>query len=690
MRWGWLPLVLAGRLALAQSPVPEIVGAAAIDPGVDINFASGVWPRRVYTGQQATYQIGIFLGEGMRSRLRSNPQFVPPDVRSVIAYDLPLPGRLFARREGERNWDVHVYSRALFPVTPGRIDIAPAKLTWMVPLSNSIFAREESHNATSGSHVLEVLAPPAAGRPDGFSGAVGDIAVVARPDAAPRRVGDPFVLTVTVSGVGNVGLFPRPEVRLPWGHVVPGPERVRVDSSASVIRGDKSFEWVVTPRDSGRREVPAIRYPYFNPYTERYEVALTSPIPVTVSPGALVVAGESSEEQAPRPSVRRTLRSDMRPPLPTQPWYWLGFLVVPLPAMVQRWRQRVRPARVASPSDRLAKWAQVEVPDPVEVRRAFREALGHRIPGAQPVLTDPRGLQRTLRRAGVTLATAHDVRALLDELDASLYGGRVERHVDVGRRAHELVQRLDAEAVPVGAGRLRAGVSLVLLCAAALTGAAATDRDEAVFRQGLNTWDAGDAVGAGAAFRELAVRRPRAADAWMNAGTAAWVVGDTARAVEGWQRALRLEPMADDARARLVETPSFRDGLLGDIPPVPVDLLAVAAFACWSVAWGVAWRRREEVRWMPLAVAATVACVAVLATERHAGRRLVVVSAGEALRDLPAMSGAPGARVDVGETARVVSSQGAWHRVQLADGREGWIDGSQVIALDQPSAPTDR
>ncbi|MBL8961014.1 MAG: BatD family protein [Gemmatimonadetes bacterium] len=690
---------MRGRLALllgwgvpaighAQSPArgtPEIVAAATVDPAREINFASGVWPARVYTGQQATYQIGIFLSESMRSRLRSNPQFVPPDVRSVIAYDLPLPGRLFSRSAGERVWDVHVYSRALFPVAPGTIDIAPARLNWLVPLSNSIFAREESHSATSSTHRLQVIPPPTAGRPAGYAGAVGQLGISSRVDATAKRVGDPFVLTVTVSGVGNVGLFPRPDVGIPWAHLVAGPERVRVDSTSAVIRGDKSFEWVVTPRASGRQEVPEVRYPYFNPYTEQYEVSVTSSLPISVAAGGLVVATEEAQAAAPRYELRRSWRGDIGVPWPATPWYWLGVLVVPVPALLQRWRRRPGRVRPLEPVDRLTRWATVAVPDPVEVRRAFREGLAARVPSATTSLTQRRTLERTLRRAGVTASTTRDVSVLLDELDASLYSGNALRRADVAQRALALCQRVDQEAVPIAnaPSRMRGkALMMALLFASGVAAARDADPDASVFQTALTTWDAGNVREARSAFLEVARRRPRSADAWMNAGTTAWVLGDTAQAVAGWQRALRLEPMAEDARTRLALTPSFRDGVLGDVPPVPVTMLAVVALGIWAVGW---WRpAAARGRW--LATAIVIGGVSVAVHEQHVGRRQVVVAADEALRDLPAVSGAPGARVTVGETARLLAQQGNWSRIRLRDGREGWIDATQTEGLEVPGS----
>lgn len=691
--------VLAGPLSAQGTRVggpPEIVSAAAIDPAREINFASGVWPSRLYVGQQATYQIGIFLGEGMRSRLRTNPQFVPPDVRSMIAYDLPVPSRLFARREGGRDYDVHVFARALFPITPGQQRITPARLTYSVPLSNSIFSREESHSARSAAHTIMVLQPPDSGRPAGYQGAVGRLSVRARLDATETRVGDPVLLTLTVSGVGNVGLFPRPALALPWGHAVAGSERVRVDSTAALIAGDKEFEWVVTPREAGAQAVPGIRYPYFNPYTERYEVAVTQPLGIAVRPGTLVSPAIARSDDEPTLRIRRALRGDVGPDWPARPLFWMGVMLAPLPVLARRWRARPRAVDRTSPRRELEALARGAIPPPGEVRRLARAVLLERVPSLRTQAPEAAGLERGLRRAGVSVTTAAEARRVFGLLDEVAWGGTRTRAGDLTAQVVAVLDAIDREATPPGppppARAARRSVPVLLLAAGAGTlGAAAGDRDAAAFSAAVAAYDAGNMQFARGAFFEIAVRRPRSADTWANLGTASWHAGDTASAVVGWQRALRLEPLAADVRTRLVATPSFRDGLVGDVPPVPVNAAASLGLLLWCAGWALAaWpaalARRSRLAVTCLAGAVVTATGTLWLAERLRGERQVVVVAPERLRDAPAVSARPGANVMAAETGTLLASQGVWSRVRFSDQREGWIDGRRLQSLEVPPA----
>ena len=56
-----LPLVLILQAAVAQGPLPEVVARAKIDRARGVNFHALVTPETVYVGQQATYQLGVFI-----------------------------------------------------------------------------------------------------------------------------------------------------------------------------------------------------------------------------------------------------------------------------------------------------------------------------------------------------------------------------------------------------------------------------------------------------------------------------------------------------------------------------------------------------------------------------------------------------------------------------------------------------
>ena len=279
------PVAISVRAASRRSNVPTVVARARVDTSLAVNFRVVTLPETVFVGQQANYEVAVFLNETVRDRLRRNPTFFPPDMQSMLAYDMPVRGDPPRRQVGSHCFDALVYQRALFPLMPGRFAIPPAQLVYSLPLSASFFSREETHELQTDSTVVVAIEPPTQGRPATYGGAVGNLRVASKLDTVASRVGDPMRLTVRVSGSGNVKLFPRPSVGVPWGSLVKGDERVQVDSNARRISGAKEFDWVLTPKIAGELDLPPIHYTYFNPDSRRYEVASTNPTRVHISAG---------------------------------------------------------------------------------------------------------------------------------------------------------------------------------------------------------------------------------------------------------------------------------------------------------------------------------------------------------------------------------------------------------------------
>ena len=151
-------------------------------------------------------------------------------------------------------------------------------------------------------------------------------------------------------------------------------------------------------------------------------------------------------------------------------------------------------------------------------------------------------------------ALAAETERFLRRLDESAYAAEGVLPDGAGKRAIELYTRVDAEAlrpweIPGGV-RLLLVAALSVGVAGALVAAVPKGGGE-LFGDGVRAYQSRDYASAQRVFGALARQEPRAPDAWANFGTASWAARDTARAVVGWQRALRLEPLAGDVRARL-------------------------------------------------------------------------------------------------------------------------------------------
>jgi hypothetical protein len=237
------------------------------------------------------------------------------------------------------------------------------------------------------------------------------------------------------------------------------------------------------------------------------------------------------------------------------------------------------------------------------------------------------------------------------------------------------------------AGRGSVAVWLFALVGALAAGGVASRLEArgAEFPDAIALYEANRFAEASDAFRALAMQDERRADAWANAGTAAWMAGDTVRAVIGWQRALRLEPDARDVRTNLLLVVGPTDQGVASILPLPRDATTWLALVLWCMAWALYAFVRSDARargltgtMLAIAAAAWVGGSFMRDPVRQ-GARLSVVSASEPMRVAPLPTSDPRGRARTGDLVRrgetrVDEAQGdVWVEVEQADGRVGWL-----------------
>ena len=409
-------LTPATTTALQAQPSPTaILERLQVNANRPIDFHAATFPDTVYVGQQITYQVAVLLSESARARLRRNPEFLPPELRGLLAYELGTPRRVAPRNYGGGMFEAHVFQRALFAVAPGTIMVPSPQLSYTLPQSSSYFSREERFVVRAESAQLVVKALPEAGRPQDFTGAVGVLRSSVTLDSVAARVGDPLVLTMRVNGIGNVKLLPRPVLEVSWASTVAGTERVSVDTSGAFVRGYKEFDWILTPTQAGRVDVPTLRYSYFDPYRGEYGYAETAPSTLTVDDGSLATAAEGDNVSV---VPLRVWRGASTSSLAEQLAAWhiplvALLLLAPLPWLALTIGSRVggnRRSRAAStehvPRSAVPHAATGDAGDHARyTRRTLLGALAQRLSVSPQELVSRRDVERAVRRRGVTRET---------------------------------------------------------------------------------------------------------------------------------------------------------------------------------------------------------------------------------------------------------------------------------------------
>jgi hypothetical protein len=652
----------------------------------EVRVVARVRPETVYVGQATQYELSVLIRDDVRRRLRRNPEYVPPELRGLVGYDFRDRDSVVRVTQNGVEYEVHRFTRTLFPVAAGAHEVAAARLTYAVPLGASFFSREETRVLRSAPVTVMAIDPPREGRPLAWDGAVGDLALSVATIPSALRRGDPFVLTIRVTGRGHIPLVPRPTLTIPWASTVASDERVQFAVVERGLRGAKEFDWLVTPTEDGALTVPAVEYPYFDPERRAYRTARTAPTAVRVAatgaPGVVEDTADPIESSPPDAPIVLRPWSRESPRLPGRVWWFWGVITLaPLPALLAWWRRRRaddRPAMGAAA--RLTEHAT-----PAERRAYVHAMLAARFAAMpHPWETTDRAIA-LLRREGVTDTTARALVDIVVALDRCCYGAAAAPPPPVAeiRRTLAMVLR---EARPRSARRGR-GLGLVAILLWTAGGAvqaqgAPGESARARFEAGHAVFDA-DPRAAADAFFAAARRAPRVTATWHNAAAASWRVSDTARAVVAWQRVVRLAPRDADARAALRRVGAWRAAPSAMVWGLPVTATAVGALLVWCGGWIILVRRpRSASAWGSLLGAAVLLGLAALQQRRLDDPRIGVIARPSPVRPLPALAADGGLLALTGEVVVVREATPVWLRIEAADGRSGWVDARDVLTLE--------
>jgi hypothetical protein len=254
-------------------------------------------PTSVYVTEsiQASITIGI-------RKVYLNGRKVDYDVRKIdtSGSDLSVFGDRFDVSEAalsdsrgvRHEYLVYRQTQDLRAENVGEVQVGPVflKLKYPTEFRRGFFSRLEPSRtkrviARSDAVSVEVKGPPAEGRPDDFTGAIGRYTM--RAGIKPNRIehGRPVTLTIGIQG--------RPIEGIAGPDLTKQAELAsRFDYAGDELAGDverdglKVFRRAIFAKQQGEQTVPPISWSYFDPRSERYVTLTTEPLPLTVDPPA--------------------------------------------------------------------------------------------------------------------------------------------------------------------------------------------------------------------------------------------------------------------------------------------------------------------------------------------------------------------------------------------------------------------
>jgi hypothetical protein len=130
---------------------------------------------------------------------------------------------------------------------------------------------------------ITVLPLPTEGKPEDFSGMVGNYSFSANFDRTNLKVGEALTLAISIKGDGTPGTITDPKLPdFSEFRSVPPENSIDKKVKGNKVVTTKNIKVFLYPKKKGTFEIPAITYSWFNPAKKKYETASAGPWTIEV------------------------------------------------------------------------------------------------------------------------------------------------------------------------------------------------------------------------------------------------------------------------------------------------------------------------------------------------------------------------------------------------------------------------
>ena len=281
-----------------------------------------------YSGELVPVEIKVYFREGIQANLNSLPQlqgegFVlqqfqrePYRSREIIGNSrysvLSWNSTLSGVKEGEHALSMELDATLLLREQHRRQH--PRGMFgdpfFDDSFFNSFFGSYREKEVKIGSQKITMMVKPLpqAGKPETFTGAIGDFRLHVEATPLVIAKGDPVTVTMTISGEGNFDRVQAPKVQNPkgWKTYSPSSEFLEDENSSG---GRKVFEQALVAKDANLKAVPAVAFSYFDPRSETYKELISAPIPLTMEQKEPAAVNTQVSQQAQPAAETKEMRN---------------------------------------------------------------------------------------------------------------------------------------------------------------------------------------------------------------------------------------------------------------------------------------------------------------------------------------------------------------------------------------------
>lgn len=207
--------------------------------------------------------------------------------------------------KGERYRFVTLRKTVLYPQKSGKLKIEPLSLDIDVQLPTNkrnfwgqMLVVEDHKRVSAGQKIISVKPLPEKGKPENFSGAVGNFSFKVVPSKTTLKSGESLDLDISVAGNGNLKLFTLPKPVLPSALEMYDPVHTEnVNTPLSGMSGKIADKYTIIPQYKGKYPIKPIVFSYFDLRSQTYKTIASNDIIINVLDGPMASQNDAVASQ---------------------------------------------------------------------------------------------------------------------------------------------------------------------------------------------------------------------------------------------------------------------------------------------------------------------------------------------------------------------------------------------------------
>ncbi len=277
----------------------------------DLFLKAFVSKKKCVVGEQIDLTYKIFS----RYDITKMPDFVMPTFDGFWSesesYDTPIVPQTEVI-DGINYLTIELKKVFLYPQKKGDLKIPSLKMTCYVEkeggaprnIIEQFFGSAKQQvpiELVSSSETVKVEDLPAEGKPENFTGAIGDYSFNSEINTNNVKANESVNLGLTISGNGNIKFIEAPKLVLPEGFETYEPKVIEDIKVTNTISGTVKYNYMILPRKEGTYKLSPLSFNFYNPVKKQY-VVLPSPefdLQVKPDPNAEVNTQPASNSSSP-------------------------------------------------------------------------------------------------------------------------------------------------------------------------------------------------------------------------------------------------------------------------------------------------------------------------------------------------------------------------------------------------------